>query len=80
MYRGQKILGGDDPYIWRFTRDEIKAEMGLGSAKNLVKNRIGVFGHLTEDDVEDDQLGNQKKPVVSEDAPLPDEEEQEEAE
>lgn len=51
MYRGQKILGGDDPYIWRFTRDEIKAEMGLGGKENVLENRIGVFGHLTADDV-----------------------------
>jgi len=71
MYRGQKILGGDDPYIWRFTRDEIKAEMGLGGAKNVVKNRIGVFS-ITEDDVED---VTNKKPVASDDAEAAEDEE-----
>jgi hypothetical protein len=71
MYRGQKIMGGDDPYIWRFTRDEIKAEMGLGGAKNVVKNRIGVFS-ITEDDVED---WDEKKPVGSEGAEATEDEE-----
>ncbi len=63
-YRGQKILGGDDPYIWRFSRDEIKAEMGLGGAKNVVKNRIGLFS-ITEDDVEEVTSPATSTPVPS---------------
>jgi hypothetical protein len=77
-YRGKKILGGDDPYIWRFTRAEIKAEL-----KGELGGQLGVchkpevfephdyepddfYDESPEEEAEAALEANQMKHVVSE--------------
>src|SRR6266702_3055919 len=50
-YRGMKILGGDDPYIVRFTRKELMAEF-----KNDLPNQLGV-GAFPDYETRTDTIG-----------------------